>query len=185
MPTVTPTDTRFWPVLVATKAALDAALAANPNPPAHSSIRPGIIPPEDLSGLSDLCCEGAAWVREVVAFPTAAFPTPLEAANRLCSDPPSYGITVEMGVYRCVAMGSVSEMITDDDWTQAVTQVTNDQEAMRIAARVMQQEAPFGYPGITWALNQSFVMGNWEPVESEGGCCGGTQQFTIQVFCPE
>lgn len=185
MTTVTPVDARVWPVLQATLSALNAALAANPNPPKYSSIRPGIIPPQDLSSMDDLCCEGAAWVREVQLFPTAAFPAPLEAANRLCSDPPSYGAVIEMGVYRCVSLGSMTDMITDDEWTQAVIQVTNDQEAMRVAARVMQQEAPFGYPGITWALNQSFVMGLWEPVESEGGCVGGTQQFTIQIFCPE
>lgn len=146
-------------------------------PVCHCCIYPGKVVPVDY------CCEcpgageGQAWVRIDRIYPTSGrFPARATQAEP-CGAGGGWAAELVMGVYRCVS--------TLDDqgnpppceriWADA-EKLSSDATAMRIAAVCC-----FPEEGV-----QS-VPGEYEPLESEGGCGGGTMSVLVRFdeCCPD
>jgi len=179
-------DTLVLPRALELLACLQAALESNSNPPAHFRLVPGLSADADISQEEDTCCSGMAWVRVDQLFPVApdGFPTPYTQAFSVCREP-SWAARMEMGVYRCVDMGTLDEVVPDANWTAAATQVLLDASAMRIAACCMQDLLNPDALGPDDPGTFGFAIQDWRPVQTIGGCCGGTMLVTMELICPE
>ena len=172
--TITRRDTMVLPIAEDLLACLCEAVAEGPNPPASCCLRPGVTVAQGLSEHEDECCEGLAWVRVVDIFPSggeAGFPN-VNDDTSACS-PPSFGIELEMGIYRCAPTGDHKDLPTCDDWTGTTEQILDDAASMRRAWCCFRD----GYS------NNAKIVGRWRPVTVQGGCTGGTMRVMIETYC--
>jgi hypothetical protein len=155
----------------------DLALQDGPNPPAQICLRVGEVP--FSAGLSeDLCCEGFAWVRVLGITPSIRFPQPDNTPNDCQKS--SWAIELEMGVIRCMPFGDEYAGPTCDQWTAAFLQVDEDAASMRRALCCIYAEID-----ANTTLVEQVVVGEWTPINNQGGCIGGSMPVTFQVNCSE
>lgn len=143
---------------------LEAALAANPNPPARSCLRVGEEVRQDLSIYEDECCDGLAYVRIGQVYPSARFPEILEDPTNCAID--AWAVDLEMGVFRCAPTGDLTALATCEAWSAAATQVQYDAAAMRAAVACFRSAQT---PG------DDLLVRPWLPLGPAGACTGGTQ----------
>lgn len=174
--TITRRDTMVLPIAEDLLACLCVAVAEAPNPPASCCLRPGVTVAQGVSEREDECCEGLAWVRVSRVFPTgdeAGFPNVNEQTS--ACNPPSYGIELEMGVYRCAPTGDERNLPTCDEWTAATEQILDDAASMRRAWCCFRDNY----------ANDAKLIGQWTPVEVQGGCTGGKMTIMIESYCTD
>lgn len=123
-------DTQILVMANAMLACLCAALNANPNPPDHCCLRVEPQIPQDLSQLTNICCEGLGYVSMADVWPSSAsFPENdiVRQANAVCP-PPAWGVQLKVGVLRCAPDTSDC-----DAQLAAFTQEAHDSQALRKA----------------------------------------------------
>lgn len=145
------------------------ALAANPNPPRYCALRGGEEVAQDLgSRVGDECCEGLGYVKVASIFPSTDFP---EQDNVSYECVRAWAVTFELGVFRC-APGQVGTLVPAAAWQATAQQLMDDAQAMRKAICCLTAQLP---PGT------GQLPGAWVPLGPQGGCIGGTMEFTVQV----
>lgn len=157
----------------------DMALQEGPNPPPDGNIclRVGEVP--FSAGLSeDLCCEGLAWVRVTRITPSIRFPQQDSSPSNCPRS--SYAIELELGAVRCMPFGDNNAGPNCDQWTAAAIQVDEDAASMRRAVCCL-----FDLIGSGMTLVEQVVVGEWVPIDNQGGCIGGRMDVTLQVDCSE
>lgn len=120
------------------------------------------------------CCVGVAWVRPVTVFPTDNFPNAGYDPNNLCL-PPSWGVTVELGVARC-APGFCDPTGNPCCASEAasLTQALADRSAM---IKSLQCCLIAAVPGLK---SRDVLLGTWTLGDPTGGCRHGILQATIR-----
>lgn len=140
--------------------------------------RVGLYPGEEIAPM-DECCAGQAAVRVYRIFGmTGRFPQQNHGPKN-CSELQSYGVTLEMTVYRCASTlrSDGSPPDTDDLLDDTLVQL-DDAAAMRRAIRataVYLGTQPFS--GV-----ELFVEDDYNPVGPAGDCVGGRQRCTFGVY---
>lgn len=125
---------------------------------------------------SDECCEGVAWVRSGPIFPSSTFPEQDSSAERV--EPDSLAVQVEFGIARCHEVGNLGNAIVSAAaYRQMVMDVQDDRAAMFRAACCLAVSG--GQQGTGEVLN--LIIGDWNPLEDQANCMGGTLQVTVQV----
>lgn len=141
-------------------------------PPKYRGLRPGQVVDHLISLTSDECCEGLAWVRPVVFFPSSGV-FPQEDAAPVPKGVSAWAVTLELGAVRCSPTPDENSIPTNDQWMDVVQKVMDDAAAMRRAICCFIQADPVR------RIRQVFP-GQWLPLDVEGGCVGGVLQVTIQ-----
>lgn len=114
-------------------ACMCAAVAERANPPAVCNLRMGVESVMDMDQISDLCCQGLAYVLPGDQFPSFQFPNQdiTRQADVNCGIV-SWGIEFRAGIMRCAPSGGPNgEMPTNDDWTSAAWQSLLDATSLR------------------------------------------------------
>jgi hypothetical protein len=115
---------------------LCAAVQERPNPPQHCAFRVGIEAAADADLVSDLCCEGLAYIIPGDSWPTQIFPNMdiTRQAETRCGIA-GWVQEFRMGIMRCypVASDDQGDMPTDAQWNAAALQNLYDAESIRRA----------------------------------------------------
>ncbi|MFF3665470.1 hypothetical protein [Microtetraspora malaysiensis] len=147
-------------------------------PPCRCCVYPGAQVP------ADSCCDcgagqGQAWVRVAKIFPAAArFPEQSFAVESCASR--SWGVELEVGVYRCVAT------VDDEGNPPSCEQVEHDAAVILDDAAAMRRAVACCFADGEHG-NRDLVVGEWTPIGPSGGCGGGSMTVTIQAYdcaCP-
>ena len=169
------TDQVVFPVAEQLLACLCDALSENPNPPAQCCLRAGDVVFADFNQYQDQCCDGLAYVREVRVYPSMEFPSQVELWTPCAHT--ALAAEYEMGVFRCEPQQVDSvELPTCDEWTAVAQQVANDRQAMVSAICCLDEQLRISNPGTP------VLMGVWQPLNSGGGCTGGTLSVLVGLM---
>ena len=157
----------------------DTALQEGPNPPPDDNIclRVGEVP-FDVGLSQDVCCEGLAWVRVLRIFPSINFPNVNNNPNDCQSS--SYAVELEMGAIRCLPFGDENMGPSCDDWTAVFLQVDEDAASMRRAICCVRD-----LQNANMTFIDQIVVGEWTPIDGQGGCIGGSMPVTFHISCNE
>lgn len=165
-------DPVVMPLAYEMLACLEEEIAKVAFPPARVGLRPGTVVDFLLSTTEDECCEGLAWVRPALFFPSSSrFPLQDE-------EPPvpyvaSWAITLEMGAARCSPTPPETSIPSVAEWNEVVQRVMDDAAAMRRAICCFIAADPVN-------RRRSVLPGQWQPLDVEGGCVGGTLQVIVR-----
>lgn len=148
--------------------------ASDAGKPARICQRPGDQVPFLFGPGVDECCTGLGWVRVQEIAPTA---DPDQA------DQPDFGpcdvtgrrITLEIGVVRCNPSGTD---VSCEDWTALAARMDLDALRMRQAVCCL-AGAVVTDSGYVYRV----LGGAWTPLESQGGCAGGSMTVTVWLDC--
>jgi len=154
---------------------LEAAFEDSANDtPGSICLRVGEVP-FSAGTHEDLCCTGLAWVRIVRIFPSTDFP---QEDNTVAACPASgRAVELEMGVVRCLPDHGTESGATCEEWTAAFLTVDEDSEVMARALCCMQDTL-----GV-FPVGETFLPGEWAPIDGQGGCIGGTMNVTYSYDC--
>lgn len=146
---------------------LQQEIAKVPNPPTYVQLRPGSVVDFLLSSAgADECCEGLAWVRPDVHYPSSGaepFPAQDEAVPR--GGVAAWAVTLELGAVRCAPTPDASEIPSGADWDATTQAVMDDAAALRRAICCYIEADP---------KRKNFVLPQaWQPLPVGGGCVGG------------
>lgn len=159
---------------------LCAAVAERANPPLHCRLRMGIDVVMDVDQISDLCCEGLAYVMPGDAFPSYQFPNQdiTRQAEVNCGII-SWGIEFRAGIMRCAPSGGDNgEMPTDDEWTEAAWQSLLDSTSLRRFACCV----PPTLRQLPDLDGLSIIAGRIQQGAIQGGCV--ERSITMQIQIP-
>jgi hypothetical protein len=151
---------------------LEQELAKVTSPPARIGLRPGTVVDFLLSTTEDECCEGLGWVRPALFYPSADR-FPLQAEEPQIPYVGSWAITLEMGVARCAPTPPETSIPSVAEWNAVVQAVMDDAAAMRRAICCFIDADPVN-------RKRNVLPGQWQPLEVEGGCVGGTLQVIVR-----
>lgn len=168
MPVAYP-DTRVLPVAQRLMACLVDAALANPKPPALVGFRTGTDGQPLGATAADECCEGAAFIRVVRTYPTFAVPTPTTAAVR-CVQP--MGAEFEITMWRCAAMGTLTQVPSQALWDELHTDLLNDRATML--------DAVCCFIAVQGMGNVSYE--DWRAISADGGCAGGSMVIQADLL---
>lgn len=165
-------DQLLLPVAQELLSCLCTALTELTTPPGICCIRVGDEATQDMGQNFDECCEGMAYVRIDGFYPTGGpdspFPSPSsDFALSKCA-PYAWGLSMEMGVFRCMN----TEGVTCDEWGLVAAQQMADARAMRQALCCFMQPRDGG----------DVAVGTWTPKGPDGGCIGSIWQITAMVI---
>lgn len=165
-------DELLLPVAQELLSCLCAALNGQDNPPGICCLRAGDETIQDMGPFYDECCDGMAYVRVDGFYPTGApdapFPSPSSDFALTKCAPYAWGLSMEMGVFRCMSVESVS----CDEWGQVAAQQMADAKAMRAALCCFMQPRDSG----------DVAVGLWTPKGRDGGCIGSIWAVTAMVL---
>lgn len=150
------------------RACLESALAVRPSPPAQTCMRTGTFALLDAGTSTNDCCEGLAWVRIQSIDPVQ---DPLAPETNPCSG--GFSVTYEIGVARCQPFGDAQMGITCEQWDALALQIDDDAEAMRAATCCYAGQIADS------EIDHEVRPGSWLPLETEGGCTGGSMTVTV------
>lgn len=159
---------------------LQTAYEDDENPPAEICHRPGREAPLNFGTVQNECCTGLAWVRISSIEPQI---------DPLLADTPEYNpctsggtrVVLELGVARCNPTGTQAAGPTCAEWTELAERMDLDAAAMRRAVCC----ANTALPTVSENMVTRVLRGNWEPLDSSGGCAGGTMAVTVWLDCVE
>lgn len=165
------TDPLVMPLARELLACYDQELAKVDSPPLYVQLRPGNVVAHLLSTFQDECCEGLAWVRPALFFPSSStFPAqdtaPIRGGTR------AWAVTLELGAVRCAPVGDENTIPTGEEWDATVQAVMDDAAAMRRAICCFIDVRP--------GRSTRVLAGAWQPIEVQGGCVGGILPVTVQ-----
>lgn len=165
-------DPMVMPLAYELLGCLEQEIAKVLKPPKYTGLRPGSSVDFLLSTTSDECCEGLAWVRVVRFYPSSAR-FPLQDEEPSVPFIGSWAIVLEMGAVRCAPTPAETSIPTNDQWNAVVQAIMDDGAAMRRALCCFLDADPVN-------RRRSTLAGDWEPLDVEGGCVGGTLQVTVR-----
>lgn len=149
------------------------ALAAGPNPPSQCCVL------ASEPQITD-CCAGVAWTRVLNIYPSNNFPAADAKPDRCL--PPSWAMTVQLGIFRCApATCAAMDNPCCDSHADAVTQQFADRSAMLQSALCC---LPNAVRQIEHFSMDRVVLGTWAVIETEGVCVGSSINVTIQFADP-
>jgi hypothetical protein len=143
-------------------------------PPAYIRLAPGSQVDHLINGdgSQDECCEGLAWVRPAGFYPTlGSSPFPAQDPVPSKDGVRAWAITLELGAIRCAPVGDEKNIPTAAEWDAATQAVMDDAAAMRRAICCFIDAVP--------GRSQKVLVGQWEPIQIQGGCVGGLIPVTI------
>lgn len=153
-------------------ACFDQEIAKVASPPAYVGLRPGNVVAHLISSTGqDECCEGLAWVRPATFYPTGSGPFPSQDEVPIKGGVRGWAITLEMGAVRCAPTPDADRIPTAEEWDAATQAQMDDAAAMRRAVCCF-IEAGVG-------RTNRVLVGEWLPLEVEGGCLGGIMTVTV------
>lgn len=141
-------------------------------PPLYRGLRPGQVVDHLISTTSDECCQGLAWVRPVLFVPSSGkFPIQDEEPTPRGTN--AWAVTLEMGVVRCAPTPDENSIPSNAAWNAVVQDVMDDAAAMRraICCYIAADEV---------ARKKYTLPLEWQPLDTEGGCVGGTLQVVFR-----
>lgn len=142
------------------------------NPPLYRGLRPGQVVDHLFSSTEDECCQGLAWVRPALTVPSSG-KFPIQDVETVPGGTRSWAITLEMGVVRCAPTPNETRIPSNAEWNAVTGAVMDDAAAMRRAICCFIDLDPVRRQGSTLPLE-------WQPLNTEGGCVGGTQQLIVR-----
>lgn len=155
-------------------ACLESAFTGDAGIPGQFCQRPGDQVAFLFGEGVDDCCTGLAWVRVQSIDPVV---------DPVASEQPDYNpcyaprrVTIEMGVARCNPSG----VPTCEQWTQLAARMDLDATAMRRAACCARGALKTDDSAVYEVLG-----GAWTPLESSGGCAGGSMTVSVWIDCGE
>ena len=164
----------------ALRACLDLAFTGDDGAPAEICHRPGDLTPLNFGTTQDECCTGLGWVRIAGVDPVVDPFTATQLDFNPCAVTDSR-ITLEIGVARCNPSGTREAGPSCEAWTELALRMDQDRAAMRRAVCCLQQStAAEENSGVTRIL-----PGTWTPLDSSGGCAGGTLSVSVYTDCDE
>lgn len=141
----------------------------NPKPPSLVGFRTGTSG-QVLAGLDvDECCEGAAFVRAVRTYASWGNLVPVETAIR-CAQP--FAVEFELSMWRCTPIGTGQAPPGQGAWDELNTDLLNDRRTLQAAACCFFKTRE----------NGSVRIGEWRPIDVEGGCVGGILPVGVDLF---
>lgn len=163
-------DARVRPAAELLMSCLAAEAAASPSPPGTISYRLGVTG-EPLAGtIVDECCNGLAFVRVSTMTPSWSTPTPNATPIR-CGL--AWQIEFEIGIWRCVPIGSAEVPPDSLDWLAAQNQMFDDMLTLRAAACCFVGKRE---PG-------TVVYSDISPKDDpEGGCFGVSMTLLVDLY---
>lgn len=166
-------DPLVMPILIEVLDCLNQEVAKVTNPPTFVQARAGGSVAHLLSLVEDECCQGLAWVRPGPHWPSSNFPEQDEAP--LPKGVAAWAVTLELGVIRCMPTPGADRIPTADEWMAVTQAVMDDAAAMRraICCWIESGTAAQG-------RERNTIIGQWLPIEIEGGCVGGTITVVIK-----
>lgn len=140
--------------------------------PAYCCFRVGDTVAQDAGTGEDLCCSGLAYVRRALIYPTGdTFPNPeTDIAVGGCGIL-AWGLSLEMGILRCVPTGTSQRGPTCDEWNAHAAIDAMDQVSLIKALCCFME---FYDPG-------DISVGQVAPFGPEGGCGGNVLGITVML----
>lgn len=169
---MTISDPMVMPLAYEMLACLEQEIMQVENPPTYMGLRPGQTVDFLLSTTQDECCQGLAWVRPVLFFPSSA-QFPLQDTEPPVPQVASWAITLELGAVRCAPTPNENTLPTPGQWNAVTQAVMDDAAAMRRAICCFVAADPM-------RRQRSVLPGQWEPVAVSGRCAGGTLQVIVR-----
>lgn len=165
-------DPVVMPLAYELLACLEDEIARVANPPKYVGLRPGQVVDHLLSTTSDECCEGLAWVRPALFVPSSG-KFPIQDEEPVPGGTRAWAITFELGAVRCAPTPSETTIPSVAEWNAVVQAVMDDAAAMRRAICCFIAANPVARTKYTLPLE-------WQPLDTEGGCVGGTLQVVVK-----
>lgn len=165
------TDPVVTPLAYELLACLEQEVDKVPFPPKYRGRRPGQVVDHLISTTSDECCEGLAWVR-VAGFVPSSSGFPTQDADPNIGPTRAWAITLEMGVVRCAPTPAENRIPSTAEWNAVADAVDDDAAAMRRAICCFIDQEP--------SRRKSVLPLEWVPLNTEGGCVGGTLQVVVR-----
>jgi hypothetical protein len=161
-------------------ACMQTAFTGDAGAPAEICHRPGDQVPLNMGLAQDECCSGLGWVRVQSIDPVI---DPAEANN------PDYNacdtlrrtLTIELGVARCNPFGTNNAGPACEQWTELAARIDLDATAMRRAVCCAAAELT----GDDTTSVYRVLGGSWTPLESSGGCAGGSMTVAVWTDCTD
>lgn len=170
---VTYPDKRALPVANQLLSCLCTAVLRNPKPPRECGFRVGETG-DPLAGIQeDECCGGLAFLRLSRIYPSTNIPNQ-NPDPIICSL--LWAAEFEMGIWRCVDVGTMMAPPTQQQWNEVNTDQLNDFASIR--------DALCCYYNWSQQTNQGPVVSieEWAPKgDPEGGCYGSSITISIQL----
>jgi hypothetical protein len=138
-------------------ACLEEEIAKVAFPPARVGLRPGSVVDFLLSTTEDECCEGLAWVRPALFYPSADR-FPLQAEEPQIPYIGSWAIQLELGAVRCAPTPPETSIPTVAQWNEVVQKVMDDAAAFRRAICCFIAADPVN-------RKRNVLPGQWQPLE--------------------
>lgn len=163
-------DARVRPVAQLLMTCLSDVVAASPSPVGTTSYRLGVTG-EPLAGVSeDECCDGLAYVRMGSMIPSFSTPTPMAVSVRCAL---AWAADFEIGIWRCVPIGSAETPPSPADWLAAQNQMFDDMATLRGVACCFSRQRDAGT--VLW----SELAPKSDP---EGGCFGVSMTLSVDLY---
>ena len=138
--------------------------------------RPGDQVPFLFGPGVDECCEGLGWVRVQEIAPTVD-PGQADQPGFSPCDVTGRRVTLEIGVVRCNPSGTD---VSCEDWTALAARMDLDAQRMRQAVCCL-ANAVVTDSGYVYRV----LGGAWTPLESQGGCAGGSMTVAVWLDCSD
>lgn len=153
-------------------ACLETVYTDEAGTPAQFCHRPGAEALLDFGVGKDDCCNGLGWVRIAEIAPVID-PLDAEQPDFNPCDLTARRTTIELGVARCNPATATCET-----WAQLAAQLDIDARHMRQAVCCLDAE-------IVGGSVYRVLPGTWTPMDSSGGCAGGSMPVTVWIDCEE
>lgn len=158
---------------------LGDAFSADAGAPAEICHRPGDQVPFNIGLTQNECCSGLAWVR-IQGIDPVVDPLTMTSPDFNPCTQTGMLVTFELGVVRCNPFGTNNAGPTCEQWTELAARIDLDANAMRRAVCCA---------ATTLVTDDTYVErilpGSWTPLESSGGCAGGSMTVTALIECEE
>lgn len=157
---------------------LATAYEGDAGAPAEVCHRPGREVPLNFGRTQDECCTGLGWVR-IASIEPVLDPLQSETPDFNPCNTGGTRVVLELGTARCNPTGTPNAGPTCAQWTELAERIDLDAAAMRRAVCCANDVLP----GLSNESVYRVLRGVWEPLDSSGGCAGGTMQVTVWLDC--
>lgn len=158
---------------------LDAAYEDDAGKPAEICHRPGSEVPLNFGTAQDECCSGLGWVRITEIAPVVDPANAIDPGYNPC-DTTGRQVTLELGVARCLPFGDAAAGPLCEAWTELAARIDTDATRMRQAVCCADTALVADDTDVFRVLG-----GTWTPLDSSGGCAGGTMTVVVWLDCSE
>lgn len=142
--------------------------------PQNFCLRAGESISEDIDPIvgTDLCCQGLGWVRMGSTYPSSSFPEPDAALKRNGCLPTGWAQELEVGILRCYIPGSMPEMASCAQHTNAAETYAEDMVRLKDVLCCWEKTLPKG---------RLYQVLSISPVGPHGNCLQTVCQLLTSV----